>query len=88
MEPAELERRLASADCERRQLRRATLELREMGRRILSRRRTSVRLDISDPIAVLLAAADALGRAGVRVAAYGGLALAVYGSPRETKDAE
>jgi hypothetical protein len=47
-----------------------------------------VTLDLSDPIAVLLAAADALGRAGMRVAAYGGLALAVYGTPRETKDAD
>lgn len=45
-------------------------------------------MDLNDPIAVLLAAADALGHAGVRHAAYGGLALAVYGQPRETRDAD
>ena len=45
-------------------------------------------LDLADPIAVLLAAADALGKAGIEVAAYGGLALAAYGTPRETKDAD
>lgn len=44
--------------------------------------------DLSDPIAVLLASVDALGRAGIQVAAYGGLALAAYGTPRETKDAD
>jgi hypothetical protein len=33
---AELDRRLAEADRDRKQLRRATLELREMGQRILS----------------------------------------------------
>jgi hypothetical protein len=41
-----------------------------------------VTLDLADPIAVLLAAADALGKAGIEVAAYGGLALAAYGAPR------
>lgn len=45
-------------------------------------------LDLADPIAVLLAAADALGNAGFEIAAYGGLALAAYGTPRETKDAD
>ena len=45
-------------------------------------------LDLADPIAVLLAAADALGKAGIEVAAFGGLALAAYGTPRETRDAD
>ena len=45
-------------------------------------------LDLSDPIAVLLAATDALDSAGLKVAAYGGLALAAYGTPRETRDAD
>jgi len=45
-------------------------------------------LDLSDPIAVLLAAADALNSAGFEIAAYGGLALAAYGTPRETRDAD
>jgi len=45
-------------------------------------------LDLADPIAVLLAAADAFGKAGIEVAAYGGLALAAYGTPRETRDAD
>jgi hypothetical protein len=45
-------------------------------------------LDLADPVAVLLAAADALGKAGIEVAAYGGLALAAYGTPRETRDAD
>ena len=43
-------------------------------------------IDLDDPIAVLLAAADAVAAAGVEAAAYGGLALAVYGEPRETRD--
>ena len=45
-------------------------------------------IDLNDPVAVLLAALQALERAGIEAAAYGGLALAVYGEPRETKDAE
>ena len=45
-------------------------------------------IDLNDPVAVLLAAFQALERAGVEAAAYGGLALAVYGEPRETKDAD
>ena len=45
-------------------------------------------IDLNDPVAVLLAALQALERAGVEAAAYGGLALAVYGEPRETKDAD
>lgn len=45
-------------------------------------------IDLNDPIAVRLAAADAVTAAGVEAAAYGGLALAVYGEPRETRDAD
>ena len=45
-------------------------------------------LDLNDPIAVLLAASEALSAAGIEAAAYGGLALAVYGEPRETRDAD
>lgn len=45
-------------------------------------------IDLNDPVAVLLAALQALERAGIEAAAYGGLALAVYGEPRETKDAD
>jgi hypothetical protein len=45
-------------------------------------------LDLNDPIAVLLAATDALRAGGIPHAAYGGLALAVYGEPRETRDAD
>ena len=45
-------------------------------------------IDLNDPVAVLLAALQALARAGIEAAAYGGLALAVYGEPRETKDAD
>jgi hypothetical protein len=48
----------------------------------------NVTLDLADPIAVLLATAEALRRASIKVAAYGGLALAAYGAPRETKDAD
>jgi hypothetical protein len=45
-------------------------------------------LDLTDPTAVLLAVTDALTQAGIRSATYGGLALAAYGEPRETKDAD
>jgi len=45
-------------------------------------------IDLNDPIAVLIAAFQALERRSVEVAVYGGLALAVYGEPRETKDAD
>ena len=48
----------------------------------------TTKLDLDDPIAVLLAASEALATAGIEAAAYGGLALAVYGEPRETKDAD
>lgn len=45
-------------------------------------------LDPNDPIAVLLAIDRALRAGGIRAALYGGLALAAYGEPRETKDAD
>jgi hypothetical protein len=45
-------------------------------------------MDLSDPTAVLLATAEAFERGGIRIAAYGGLVLAAYGTPRETKDAD
>jgi hypothetical protein len=45
-------------------------------------------IDLNDPVAVLLAVLQAFERAGIEAAAYGGLALAVYGEPRETKDAD
>lgn len=45
-------------------------------------------LNVNDPVAVLLAALTALRDGGIDAATYGGLALAVYGEPRETKDAD
>lgn len=48
----------------------------------------SERLDLGDPIAVLLRVASTLRACGAENAVYGGLALAVYGEPRETKDAD
>lgn len=45
-------------------------------------------LDLNDPIAVLLAAVEAFEAQGLLYAAYGGLALAAYGEPRATKDAD
>src|SRR5262249_849702 len=48
----------------------------------------SQRLDLGDPIAVLLTAVKALRDAGIETVVYGGLALAVYGEPRETRDAD
>lgn len=45
-------------------------------------------LDLTGPTAVLLATAEALERTGLDVAAYGGLVLASYGTPRETIDAD
>jgi hypothetical protein len=44
--------------------------------------------DLTDPTTATLAVADALERAGLLGAVYGGLALAAYGEPRETKDAD
>jgi hypothetical protein len=48
----------------------------------------STPLDLDDPTAVLLAAVEAFRAGQVDVAVYGGLALAAYGEPRETKDAD
>ena len=45
-------------------------------------------LNLDDPSEVALAAAAAFERAGHEVALYGGLALATYGEPRETLDAD
>jgi len=45
-------------------------------------------LNLDDPSEVALAASEAFERAGLEVALYGGLALAIYGEPRETKDAD
>jgi hypothetical protein len=45
-------------------------------------------LDLGDPTAVALAAFGALHGAGIEAALYGGLALAAYGEPRETRDAD
>jgi hypothetical protein len=45
-------------------------------------------IDLNDPIAVLLAVVLAFEKAAIEAAAYGGLALAMYGEPRETKDAD
>jgi hypothetical protein len=45
-------------------------------------------VDLDDPTAVALLAAEALGRAGIEHALYGGLLLAAYGSARETRDAD
>src|SRR5580765_1570321 len=45
-------------------------------------------LDLNDPTAVLLAVHKALVSASIDAATYGGLALAAYGVPRETKDAD
>jgi len=48
----------------------------------------SVVIDLDDPIALLLATVTELTKAGLEHAVYGGLALAMYGEPRETKDAD
>lgn len=45
-------------------------------------------LNLNDPIAVLLRVSEVLRASGIEVAAYGGLALAAYGEPRETRDAD
>ena len=45
-------------------------------------------IDLDDPIALMLVAAAALQRSGAECAAYGGLALGMYGEPRETRDAD
>ncbi len=45
-------------------------------------------IDLDDPVALMLAASAACEKAGLEVAAYGGLAAGVYGEPRETRDAD
>jgi|HubBroStandDraft_2_1064218.scaffolds.fasta_scaffold253469_1 hypothetical protein len=45
-------------------------------------------IDLTDPIATLLLVVRALRDGGIPSAVYGGLALAAYGEPRETKDAD
>jgi len=45
-------------------------------------------MDLNDPTTACLLVADALSQAGLRGALYGGLALAAFGEPRETKDAD
>lgn len=45
-------------------------------------------MKLNDPVATALIAADALERGGHRYALMGGLAMAAYGEPRETKDAD
>jgi hypothetical protein len=45
-------------------------------------------MNLDDPTAVALLAAEALGRAGIEHALYGGLLLAAYGAARETRDAD
>jgi hypothetical protein len=45
-------------------------------------------VDLKDPTTAALFAADALERAKLRHALYGGLLLAAYGEPRETRDVD
>ncbi|MBI5514061.1 MAG: hypothetical protein HY909_09860 [Deltaproteobacteria bacterium] len=45
-------------------------------------------MDLDDPIAVALLAAEALESQGIPHALYGGLLLAAYGDARETRDAD
>jgi hypothetical protein len=45
-------------------------------------------VDLNDPISVTLAAARAFERAGLDGLVYGGIALAMFGEPRETRDAD
>ena len=45
-------------------------------------------MDLRDPIAVALGAAEALRESGTPYALYGGLLLAAYGEARETRDAD
>lgn len=45
-------------------------------------------MNLNDPVATALLAAEALERAGQRYALFGGLLLAAYGEPRETRDAD
>lgn len=45
-------------------------------------------MDLTDPTTVALLAAEGFEAAGHRYALYGGLLTAVYGEPRETRDAD
>lgn len=45
-------------------------------------------MNLDDPVATALRVAEALDRAGHRHALYGGLLLAAYGDPRETRDVD
>lgn len=45
-------------------------------------------MDLTDPTTATLLAVDAFGAAGHACAVYGGLLTAVYGEPRETRDAD
>ena len=45
-------------------------------------------MDLTDPTTVALAASQAFEQIGNAAAVYGGLALAAFGEPRETKDAD
>lgn len=49
---------------------------------------TVTQRNLDDPTTTTLLVADALGAAGIDAVVYGGLALAVWGDPRETKDAD
>lgn len=45
-------------------------------------------MNLDDPVAIALRVARILERAEIPYALYGGLAVAAYGVPRETKDAD
>lgn len=45
-------------------------------------------MDLGDPTTVALLAVESLDRAGIAHAIYGGLLVAAYGEPRETRDAD
>jgi hypothetical protein len=45
-------------------------------------------VDLTDPTTIALLAAEAFDAAGLTYALYGGLLTAVYGEPRETRDAD
>ncbi len=45
-------------------------------------------MDLHDPVATALLVAEALERARRRYALFGGLLMAAYGEPRETRDAD
>jgi hypothetical protein len=50
--------------------------------------RDAMALDLNDPTSVALAVFRALSARRIEAALYGGLALAAYGEPRETRDAD